>query len=471
MFENHSPWIRQLNRTRPVATAEKIDSADIAIVGGGIAGVTTAYFLLKNTDKKVVLLEADKIAHGATGHNAGQITGYFERSLKSIADEFGVNLAIDAQSSINGAWILLEQIMEDAKLQTPMSTFLKSVGLSSVEQIMRLLADNDIKVQGGLPVWPLLIKDGVELPPEAEHYAGLWKRSSEENIYSLLETKDSRYLAVGQERAGCMNSALFSEELVGYLLAHYGDRFVLSERTPVIEVVLSSTNAVLKIPQGDVTVERVILCTNGFKNLQLSNEGGADIDMKFHHAIRGMVGYMAAYIDAGTHQPTAITYFDDPFSKMATDDQYFYLTRRPYEKLDDRALCLISVGGPGAWLDESQSYSPKDVYPEDAQKKLDTFIHKSYSDAPEHIEYEFKWHGLMGFTRTNLRLVGIEPCNPVLMYNLGCNGVGILPSIFGADRIARIVTGETLSPSVFDPADQRCINPTSTISGDKSAIA
>jgi glycine/D-amino acid oxidase-like deaminating enzyme len=36
------------------------------------------------------------------------------------------------------------------------------------------------------------------------------------------------------------------------------------------------------------------------------------------------------------------------------------------------------------------------------------------------------------------------------MYNLGCNGVGILPSIYGAKRIAQLLAGETLGPSIFD---------------------
>jgi hypothetical protein len=37
------------------------------------------------------------------------------------------------------------------------------------------------------------------------------------------------------------------------------------------------------------------------------------------------------------------------------------------------------------------------------------------------------------------------------LYNLGCNGVGILTSIYGAKRISQIVAGEKLSQSIFDP--------------------
>ena len=58
----------------------------------------------------------------------------------------------------------------------------------------------------------------------------------------------------------------------------------------------------------------------------------------------------------------------------------------------------------------------------------------------------------MGYTRNRLRIIGAEPRNPVLLYNLGCNGVGFMPSIFGGHRLARILAGEVFGPSLFDPA-------------------
>jgi hypothetical protein len=65
----------------------------------------------------------------------------------------------------------------------------------------------------------------------------------------------------------------------------------------------------------------------------------------------------------------------------------------------------------------------------------------------------------MGYTPNGIRCVGAEPCNPVLLYNLGCNGVGILPSVYGSYRIAEIIQGKELAPSIFDPADVRCLLP------------
>ena len=63
---------------------------DVVIVGAGIAGVATAFFTLRDTARRVLLVERDRVGRGATGRNAGQLTTYFERPLCDIADEFGV---------------------------------------------------------------------------------------------------------------------------------------------------------------------------------------------------------------------------------------------------------------------------------------------------------------------------------------------------------------------------------------------
>ena len=90
MSKNNSPWIHQLARTRPISKDAIPEKTDIVIVGGGIAGIVTAYEILKNTNLKVVLLEATKVAHGATGHNAGQVTSYFENPFQDFVNKFGL---------------------------------------------------------------------------------------------------------------------------------------------------------------------------------------------------------------------------------------------------------------------------------------------------------------------------------------------------------------------------------------------
>ena len=57
----------------------------------------------------------------------------------------------------------------------------------------------------------------------------------------------------------------------------------------------------------------------------------------------------------------------------------------------------------------------------------------------------------MGYNESGIRVIGVHPRHRRLLYNPGCNGVGFLPSLCGADRLARMLGGELLEPSVFDP--------------------
>ena len=57
----------------------------------------------------------------------------------------------------------------------------------------------------------------------------------------------------------------------------------------------------------------------------------------------------------------------------------------------------------------------------------------------------------MGYNDGGVRVIGAHPRHRRLLYNLGCNGVGLLPSIHGGHRIARLLAGDEPGPSVFDP--------------------
>jgi len=52
-------------------------AADVVIVGGGIMGTSTAYFLATETDLEVVLVEKDNIASGSTGDSSAIIRHHY----------------------------------------------------------------------------------------------------------------------------------------------------------------------------------------------------------------------------------------------------------------------------------------------------------------------------------------------------------------------------------------------------------
>ena len=85
---------------------------------------------------------------------------------------------------------------------------------------------------------------------------------------------------------------------------------------------------------------------------------------------------------------------------------------------------------------------------------IDAFT-DAFTDTSTDEKSDFSWHGLMGYTSSGVRIIGRDQTYPSLIYNTGCNGIGILPSIYGGKRIAQIINGEMLAPSIFDPIKPR----------------
>ncbi|NED97012.1 FAD-dependent oxidoreductase [Phytoactinopolyspora alkaliphila] len=65
---------------------------DVAVLGGGIAGITTAY-LLKQSGHTVALIEADRLAGGVTGHTTAKLTSQHAQIYGQLESSFGLDVA------------------------------------------------------------------------------------------------------------------------------------------------------------------------------------------------------------------------------------------------------------------------------------------------------------------------------------------------------------------------------------------
>jgi len=444
---NFSPWIKQLNRTRPVEPISGNLETDIVIVGGGIAGVSTAYFLLTQTTKRVVLLEADKIAHGATGHNAGQVSSDFEVPFSELVERFGLPQAAKAQRAIDiDARVLLRDIIATTRSTISLSEKMGYFGIQTWKELQIDLEDVYLKASAGLTPLPLYVqKEWAETIRIPQKYDGLYELITKEKIGELLETKEEKYVAVSTFLSGVMNSALFTEQTFLFLKEQFPDRFVASEGTKVSTVAIEKNGVSIYYNEHFVKAESVVLCTNGFESFKIINDQEKEIDTSFHEEVYGIVGYMAAYVDGDKKEPTIIAYESDV---RVEDNPYYYVTRRRIDIDSTLDASLISIGGPQVFLPNRATYQKDAPYPLSIVDDIDTFTARTYQRRPQ--EMDFHWHGVMGYTRSKVRLIGPDLHDNRLLYNLGCNGIGILTSIYGGERIAKYVSGEVLDKSIFD---------------------
>ncbi len=66
--------------------------SDVCVVGAGLAGLTTSLELLRQ-GKSIVLLEANRVAWGASGRNAGFVCAGFAEDLPNIVAGCGLETA------------------------------------------------------------------------------------------------------------------------------------------------------------------------------------------------------------------------------------------------------------------------------------------------------------------------------------------------------------------------------------------
>ena len=63
---------------------------DVVVLGGGIVGITTA-LLLKEAGARVVLLEADRLGHGVSGHTTAKVSSQHGFVYDRLASRFGAD--------------------------------------------------------------------------------------------------------------------------------------------------------------------------------------------------------------------------------------------------------------------------------------------------------------------------------------------------------------------------------------------
>ncbi len=446
---NRSPWIEQMAEDGPPRPLPGPTTTDVVVVGAGIAGVATAFFILRATTKRVLLIERDRVARGATGRNAGQLTTYFERPLSDIADQYGTARAVDAQRGFDDAHELLDLMVAEAGSAVRLERFTGHLGMFNLHQLEVHLASKVIRDSGGLRAQTCVVSEQAEfLTKIPAEFDGHYSVVPQSEIRSLLEVDDDRYGAVLSARAGCANSGALAQQVLAYLLERHPDRFEYADCTNVARVDIGDGGAVVHAGDHRVAADQVVLCTNGFVDHAVRDSAGAPILLSPDQQIVGRVAYMAAFVEDEPRPPAAMSYIRNP--TIGGPVAYVYVTRRTYDRADD-TVTLACMGGPEYPFHEPV-YDRDGQFPGELLTVMDAEV-RPYAQ-PARLpgqRYDYHWHGLMGYNDGGTRVVGGHPLHPRLLYNLGCNGVGFLPSICGADRLARLFAGERLEPSIFDP--------------------
>jgi glycine/D-amino acid oxidase-like deaminating enzyme len=375
------------------------EAADVAVVGGGLAGMSTAYYLkLTRPDLDVVLIEKEYLGYGASGRNFGNVP---QLSHQEIGYMLGLLGAEDTRFVVQ----------HQARM---------------LDEYEALIAEQDVECGfQRLPVLYVAIK--------AEHLAGL------EEIHQLHRRFGipSRLLTPSHVADVC-NAATFGglscernatvqpfERARGFGRAVTSLGVRVHEGTGVDRCDEAATSVRLHTPGGTVTAAQVVFATNAYTSLLGIGNG----------AIRAAYTYVIGTTPLHREQLVEIGWSGD--HTMLVDagplNEHFYMrvTR------DGRFL----IGGGGRTRETIGAIA--DHNDPAFYRRLQIEMVRRFA-CLEDAEVGVAWGGPLGMTDS--RLPVMSRISPRCFLNAGFNGRGALIAALSG----RIMVGHVLGAELAD---------------------
>jgi glycine/D-amino acid oxidase-like deaminating enzyme len=203
------PWTEDLlDRPAHPAVAEDLQ-CDVVVVGGGIAGVASAWFAAA-AGRSVVLLEARRVGGGVTGHTTAKVTALQGTTYRTLSRRHGGHVArqyaLAQQAGLEAMCALVADERIDCELERlPAYTF-----ATRDQRLSVLEAEARAATSAGLPVElvrevdaPFEVAGAVRLADQAQVNPGLlirgWLAAAVQRGVTVHE--DTRVTARGSSPA------------------------------------------------------------------------------------------------------------------------------------------------------------------------------------------------------------------------------------------------------------------------------
>ena len=187
-----SLWKATASKPKFPSLKENIN-VDVAIVGGGITGITSAY-LLGRSGKKVAVLEARQIADSTTGNSTGNLYSMIDKRLHHIQSKWNKETAQHVATSRTAAVDLVESLVKEQQIEcgfkrVPWYLFSETSNKDeTIEKELKAAADYGLQVEEltNLPI-PVQVHAALKVENQAQFNPaaftrGLAEKTSRQNV-------------------------------------------------------------------------------------------------------------------------------------------------------------------------------------------------------------------------------------------------------------------------------------------------
>lgn len=386
---NQAVWVAESDAPRPAGSLAGRVSTDIAIIGGGFTGVSTAWHLrARHPDLGIALLEARTLGHGASGRNGGQVLHWVNGvtptqpdALRRIHDvtQMGIDLAEDL-----------------ARRYAPPGTFRRD-GCLEVYTAPDRAEEAHARVESwraaGIP---------VEFLPQSalgmQHACGaiLDREAGRLNGFALLQAMRPALIASG--------------------VAIYEDTFVRRVRT--------GAEIAIETAQGEVRARALVLATNGYTpSLGFFRNGILPLHS---HVLATAPLPDATWDEIGWG---AWDGFTDDYDRIA------YACRTPGGRL------LFGGGGNPAYTYRFGGAPTIDVHAGDAGTRFMQGMMARYFPALADAAITHRWSGPLGITLDRVCSMGVGGPHRNVYHALGYSGHGVSLALLAGRVLADLHDG------------------------------
>ena len=213
---------------------------DVAIAGGGFAGIATAYYLKKaQPSLTVAVLEGWVIGWGASGRNAGFAMTTFGLMMSITKMLFGVEKTKQSHRYMERAVDIVGELVAEHKLECDYERpgFLRIA--TTPAYVKRIKEEVHLVKELGLTGVDWIEADEVRKRVKSPLYMGAW----------------------WEPRCALVNPAKLAREMKRVAVQYGAEVY---ERTPVMEIKRSPQGFTLKTPKATVSADKIVLATNAY---------------------------------------------------------------------------------------------------------------------------------------------------------------------------------------------------------------